>query len=110
MTIGGFSAKPDYGGGHDESVTSADEGGGFLFATDRTSGRLEVVDPAARRIVAGSKLGGSPDYVRYVAPTEEVWVTEPDSERIEIFRLEGKPPRPVHAANIPVGRAVPSRS
>jgi DNA-binding beta-propeller fold protein YncE len=100
--IGGFSAKPTYGGGHDESVTSADVAGGFLYATDRTSGSLEVVDVAAGKIVGGTKLGGSPDYVRYVAPTGEVWVTEPDSERIEIFRLEGTPPKPVHAAFVAV--------
>ena len=83
-------------------MTSADDGSGFLFATDRTSGRLEVVDPAAGKIVAGAKLAGSPDYVRYVATTGELWVTEPDSERIEIFRLEGTPPRPVHDAFLKV--------
>ena len=32
-----------------------------------------------------AKLGASPDYVRFVAATREVWVTEPDAERIEIF-------------------------
>lgn len=100
--IGGFSARPDFGGGHDEGVTSADDGIGLLFATDRTSRRLQVVDPAAGKIVTGAKLAGSPDYVRYVVPTRELWVTQPDAERIEIFRLEGKPPQPVHVAFLPV--------
>src|SRR5262245_36760183 len=35
--IGGFSANASYGGGHDFGVTSVDAGGGFVFATDRTS-------------------------------------------------------------------------
>src|SRR6185295_3421600 len=30
-------------------------------------------------------LAASPDYVRWVAPTGEVWVTEPDAEQIEVF-------------------------
>ena len=101
--IGGFrSQAPSAKGGHDFGVTSADEGEGYLFATDRTSQRLEVVDPAAGKIVGGAKLDSGPDYVRYVAPTREVWVTEPDRQRIEIFRLEGgaagTPPAPVHSS------------
>src|SRR6266567_1693484 len=35
-TIGGFSAQANYGGGHGEGTTSADAGGGLLFATDRS--------------------------------------------------------------------------
>ncbi len=34
------------------------------------------------------KLGGGPDYVRWVAATKELWVTEPDREAIEVFSLE----------------------
>jgi DNA-binding beta-propeller fold protein YncE len=95
--VEGFSAKKEYGGGHDDGVTSADSGKGWVFATDRTSGLLVIIDPAGRHILSRSKLGGSPDYVRYVEPSGEVWVTEPDSERIEIFRLlAGIPPVAVH--------------
>lgn len=95
--VEGFSAKKEYGGGHDDGVTSADSGKGWVFATDRTSGLLAIIDPAGRRIVSQSKLGGAPDYVRYVEPSGEVWVTEPDSERIEIFHLlTGIPPAAVH--------------
>jgi hypothetical protein len=95
--IAGFStASAVGGGGHGEGVTSADEGRGFLFAVDRSAKRLLVVDPSDGRIVAGAPLSAGPDYVRYVEPTDEVWVTEPEKERIEIFRLEGNPPRPVH--------------
>ncbi len=96
--VGGFRAAGEFGGGHGEGTTSVDEGAGYLFATDRTSETVNVVDPRARKIVASAKLSAGPDYVRYVGPTRELWVTEPDSDRIEIFRLDGTPPRPVHSA------------
>ncbi|MEP7125148.1 MAG: hypothetical protein ABJE95_29730, partial [Byssovorax sp.] len=101
--IGGFSAAPAFAGGHDFGVTSVDFGAGALFATDRTTGLLAVVDPAAQKIVGSVKLGAGPDYVRWVAPTREVWVTEPDSDRIEVFSVpSGQNPVPVHAATIAV--------
>ncbi len=100
--IGGFSTTEDFTGGHDDGVTSADEGRGYIFVTDRTSRRLAVIDPADGRVVSSAKLAASPDYVRYVSPTDEVWVTQPDEEQIEVFRLEGNPPRPLHASVIEV--------
>jgi hypothetical protein len=100
--ITGVSTGAASGEGHGGGVTSADEGRGFLFATDRSAKRLLVLDPSQGRVVGGAPLAGGPDYVRYVEPTGEVWVTEPDSERIEIFRLEGNPPAPVHDDFLPV--------
>ena len=101
-SIGGFSTAAA-GTGHGEGTTSVDEGDGFLFATDRTTQELVVVAEKPPRIVARAKLAGSPDYVRWVESTREVWVTEPDAERIEIFRLRsGFPPAPEHAAEIAV--------
>ncbi len=85
-----LSKEEAYGGGHGEGTTSADEGEGALYAIDRTSKEVVIIDPAARRIVVHAPLGGSPDYVRYVAPTRELWVTEPDAERIEIFSISPK--------------------
>jgi hypothetical protein len=94
-SISGFTAMEDYGGGHDDSVTSVDDTGEWLLATDRTAGRLQVVDPDQDAIVTGADLGGHPDYVRWVAETEEAWVTEPGLEQIEIFSLaaDGTPSR-----------------
>jgi hypothetical protein len=101
--IAGFKSTPPGNGAHDAGPTSADEGKGYLFATDRTSKRLEVIDPAKGTLVAGAPLAGSPDYVRYVALTNEVWVTEPDKDGIEIFTLSNaKPPVPAHAAFLAV--------
>jgi DNA-binding beta-propeller fold protein YncE len=83
--ISGFSATGSYDGGHDFGATSVTEGQGRLFITDRTSGKLAAVDPAAGAIAASVALASGPDYVRYVAPTDELWVTEPGSSQIEVF-------------------------
>ena len=101
--IGGFAPTGDFRGGHGEGTTSVDEGDTFLYATDRTSGTISVVDPRAKKIVGSAKLAAGPDYVRFVQPTRELWVTEPDSDQIEVFRLEGTlPPHLRHDRFIPV--------
>lgn len=86
----GLSMEKTYGGGHGEGTTSVDEGEGSLYAIDRNSKEVVILDPATRRITARAPLGGSPDYVRYVGATHELWVTEPDSERIEVFSISLK--------------------
>ena len=61
------------------------------------------MDPRAGRIVAHADLATSPDYVRYVAATNELWVTEPAASQIEIFALSmGSPPSLSRSAAIPV--------
>jgi YVTN family beta-propeller protein len=97
--ISGLSTDKSYAGGHGEGTTSVDEGEGALYAIDRTSKEVVIIDPAARRVTARAPLGGSPDYVRYVAPTHELWVTQPDSEQIEVFSIL---PRLAHVAFIKV--------
>jgi hypothetical protein len=87
--IEGFSRSAARARGHGEGTTSADAGAGFLFAIDRTARTLVAVDPRARRVVARAKLDGAPDYVRWVGPAREVWVTEPARAVIETFRFEG---------------------
>jgi DNA-binding beta-propeller fold protein YncE len=84
--ISGFT-KSGAGVGHGDGTTSADEGAGLLFASDRSLQRLDVIDPSAATIVAEAPLAGGPDYVRYVAATREIWVTEPSSKQIEVFSL-----------------------
>src|SRR5262249_4918630 len=64
--IAAFKSTPAGNGSHDAGPTSADEGKGYLFASDRTAKRLVVIDPAKGTIVGSAPLGGSPDYVRYV--------------------------------------------
>src|SRR4051812_7094529 len=54
--ISGFSTDGSYDGGHDFGVTAVDEGRGLLFATDRTAGKVHVVDPVAKAIVSSADL------------------------------------------------------
>jgi hypothetical protein len=89
--IPGFSAKAEFAGGHGEGITSVDEADGRLFVADRTTRRLIVVDPASKRVLSSAPLSSSPDYVRWVSSTREVWVTEPDADRIEVFRAADAP-------------------
>jgi DNA-binding beta-propeller fold protein YncE len=101
--ISGFTQATEYAGGHGEGITSADEGPGAIFVTDRSSKRLNVVDGQSRKIVATTVLGAGPDYVRFVAETNEVWVTEPRAQGIEVFSLPASgTPRPAHSGFIEV--------
>lgn len=87
-SIAGFSADDQFGGGHGEGTTSADAGGGFVFASDRTRSEVEIVDVKAGKLVGSAKLAGGPDYVRWVQPANEVWVTEPGKKQIEYFAFD----------------------
>src|SRR5713226_1443518 len=87
--ISGFSRRASFGGGHGQGVTSADEGRGLLFATDRDAKQLNVVDPKTQSVIARAPLASGPDYVRYVSTSGEVWVTEPSAARIEVFLCRG---------------------
>lgn len=100
--VAGMSREQSYGGGHGEGTTSVDEGEGALYATDRTAQQAVVIDPVTRRVTSRASLASSPDYVRYVAPTREIWVTEPDSERIEVFTISPNRDALKHAAFIEV--------
>lgn len=96
--IGGFSREPIHFAGHDQGATAVAEGAGLLFVTDRTTQQLYAADPATRQIVASAPLATGPDYVRYVPQTNELWVTEPDAQQVEVFALNGN--QPTHAALI----------
>jgi hypothetical protein len=74
-------------------AASVDEANGLLFVADRDAKLLHVVDVATRRIVSDVPLASTPDYVRYCASTNEVWVTEPGDRRIEVlhFPFAGSP-------------------
>jgi DNA-binding beta-propeller fold protein YncE len=101
--IGGFSEQAGYSGGHGDGITSSDAGRGLMFVTDRSARLLDVVDPQAKKIVATARLASGPDYVRFVPDTNEVWVTEPSAERIEIFNLPGQgTPVPTHSGFLAV--------
>lgn len=86
--VTGFSSEATYGGGHGEGTTSAAVFDHWIFAIDRTAMQLVTIDLAKASIVHRTKLAASPDYVRWVGDTGEVWVTEPDAEQIELFGLD----------------------
>lgn len=68
-------------------VTSASYGLGFVFAGDRTGRRLLVIDGKSKAVRERVRLAAQPDYVRYVPSRDEVWVTEPKAQRIEVFHV-----------------------
>jgi DNA-binding beta-propeller fold protein YncE len=92
--------EPLHFAGHDQGATSVDVGGELIFVTDRTTQRLSVVDGTTRMIIATAPTAAMPDYVRYVALTNEVWISEPDAGQLEIFSLHGG--QPVHDAVVAI--------
>lgn len=100
-SIDGLSVRNSYAGGHGEGTTSADAGQGLIFAIDRTKRTVNIIDPSVGKIVDLAALSADPDYVRFVEKTNELWVTEPDAERIEIFSI--KPLKSVASISIPGG-------
>ena len=73
---------------HDDAgTTSADYGEGLLFASDHAHMAVLAVDPRTGAVVARAQLAGGPDYVRYVAPLHQVWVSEPHLKQIERFAV-----------------------
>lgn len=99
-SINGFSSAKDYKGGHGEGITSVAEGKDVLFVTDRSSLKLNVLDPNSKKIISTAALGSSPDYVRFIPTLNEVWVTEPDADQIEVFKMNEN--KPAHSAFIKV--------
>src|ERR1019366_5158195 len=74
---------------------SADQGQNLIYAIDKKLVAVDVVDPAAGMIVAQGILASAPDIVRAVPSAQEVWVTQPSDQRIEI--LSTALATPVHA-------------
>ncbi len=102
-SVDGFSSQGAFAGGHGEGTTSADAGRGFVFASDRSRKAVQIVDPAKKQLVGAVALGGGPDYVRWVEPRSELWVTEPGRNVIEYFTLAGGPsPKLVRGGTIPI--------
>jgi len=100
--ISGFSTNEKDSSGRWEGITSVDEANGLLLVTDRSSLKLLIVDSETRKIIGSAELASSPDYVRFVSPTHEIWVTEPDSDRIEIFSFSEKPAGATHSGFLAV--------
>ncbi len=88
----------------DAGTTSADTGMGMIFVSDHADHEVVALSESSHRPVARAKLASGPDYVRYVAPLKQVWVTEPGKAQIERFAVHGG----VHPALVRLGAvAVP---
>ncbi|HEY1697214.1 MAG TPA: hypothetical protein VGG39_33870 [Polyangiaceae bacterium] len=102
-SVGGFSTSDTFSGDDTFGVTSADEGNAIVYAVDRTSKTLAAVDPKSKSIASTVALATTPGYVRFVAPTNEVWVTEPSAGQIEVFTVTtSASTAPVHASVIAI--------
>jgi hypothetical protein len=53
-------------------------------------------------VVAEASVGGSPDYLRWIAATSEIWASEPSREKIEVFSVTLVPPSIAPAGTIAV--------
>lgn len=85
------------------SADSVDEGHGSLFVADRDTATVAVLDPTDGQLQATVEVGATPDYVRYLPATNEIWVTEPSADGIEVFKLSPRPTSPPqHAGFISV--------
>ncbi len=74
-----------------EGTTSAIYAEGYLFASDHDPTEIVTIDPHTHAVLARTKLASGPDYVRYVARTREIWVTEPGKAQIQVFKLAVDP-------------------
>jgi DNA-binding beta-propeller fold protein YncE len=92
--IPGVSTAPAGSKERREGTSSAVYADGYIFASDHDSAGVVTIDPRNRKIIERTPLQSGPDYVRYVARTHEIWVTEPDKQQIQVFRFSASP-RPV---------------
>jgi hypothetical protein len=64
---------------------SADASATTVYAADRDQDAIVAIDVASQTTVATAHVPGTPDYVRFSPTTEEVWVTLPATNRLEIL-------------------------
>lgn len=73
--------------GHGTGTTSAAYGDGYVFASDHGRDAVEVLNARSGAPVARVPLASGPDYVRFLASRQELWVTEPRGQQIQVFRI-----------------------
>jgi len=88
--------------GEEGGVASVALAGDYLFTADANAGEVAIVDLHSKSVVGRAKMAGKADYLRHVAMTDEIWVTEPrEAGRIEIFTIvRGRPIHLVQAQTI----------
>ncbi|WP_157575140.1 YncE family protein [Jiangella muralis] len=76
------------------SADSAAAGHGSLFVADRDTTTLAVIDPTGGQLRTSVEVGATPDYVRYLPDSGELWVAEPSGDGIEVFAVPNRPTIP----------------
>jgi hypothetical protein len=66
-------------------VEAADASATTVYAADRANNRIIALDVATGDMVATGAVPGEPDYVRFSPTTDEVWVSVPATNRLEIY-------------------------
>jgi hypothetical protein len=107
VVAGGFTKTNAYTSeSHDYGLTSVVAlPNGLLVATDRADPEakgypgkevgninaptLTVIDPSAeKRVISKTALLTKPDFIRYVASTKKIWISEPDGgNKLQVFNL-----------------------
>lgn len=79
---------------HGVGTTSAAYMDGYLVASDHNAQSLAVIALDSGKVVSRVHLASGPDYVRFVKPVNQIWVTEPRAQQIQIFApdLSSTPP------------------
>jgi hypothetical protein len=92
--------------GYSGDADSVDTSGDTLYVLDRRNRQIHVVDPENGHVLSSVPTSAPPDYIRFVAATHEVWVSEPGAARIEIFAVgseAGGAPSPSGFVAVPEG-------
>ncbi|MDE1963700.1 MAG: hypothetical protein KGI42_07370 [Xanthomonadaceae bacterium] len=74
-----------------EGTTSTIYAEGYLFASDHDPMQIVTIDPKTHAVIGRTPLESGPDYIRYVAQTREIWVSEPGKAQIQAFKLSVLP-------------------
>lgn len=85
--IPGVAAAPANAKQRREGTSSAMYADGYLFASDHDPQEVVAINPRTHAIVGRTPLQSGADYVRYVARTHEIWITEPEKQQIQVFKL-----------------------
>ena len=122
----GFTKTADYTSeSHDFGLTSVVAlPDGLLVATDRAdpeakgypsaevgnpnASTLTVIDPSLpleKRVISKTALLTKPDFIRYVAVTKKIWISEPDGgNKMQVFDPPTKAnPAPMKTSEVPFG-------
>lgn len=91
QVIPGLTAGADPASGLAGSA-SAIAAKGLIFVIDGGGLSLSVVEPSSGSVLGSASLAAPSEIVRFVPPTNELWVTQPSLEQIEVFSVPDQDP------------------